>query len=65
MILHPTKSISHDDILEELEIHDHPTSRKFQDENGNKRNRSKMEAKRELADHYIYSHSQKEPNFLQ
>ncbi len=41
MILNLTKSISHDDILEELEIHDHPTSRKFQDENGNKRNRSK------------------------
>lgn len=58
------KRISHEDILEELEIHGHPTSRKVQDENGNKRNRCKMEAGRELADHYIYSHSNKEPNFF-
>jgi hypothetical protein len=65
MILHPTKSISHDDILEELEIHGHPTSRKYNDENGIKRNRSKLEAGRELADHLIYSHNQKEPYFLQ
>ena len=64
MILHPTKSISHDDILEELEIHGHPKSRKILDENGNKRNRNKIEAARELADHFIFTHNQQEPEFL-
>lgn len=64
MILHPIKSISHDDIIEELEIHGHPTSRKFANETGEKRNRNKIEAARELADHFIYAHDQKEPSFL-
>ena len=64
MILHPTKSISQDDIIEELEIHGHPTSRKYEDENGNKRNRTKYEAARELANHFIFAHNKTEPEFL-
>ena len=64
MILHPTKSISQDDIIEELELHGHPTSRKIEDQNGTKRNRTKTEAARELADHFIYAHNKIEPKFL-
>jgi hypothetical protein len=64
MILHPTKSISQDDIIEELYLHGHPPSRKIEDQNGVKRNRTKVEAARELADHFIYAHNKTEPRFL-
>ena len=65
-VLNPTRAIAQDDILEELHIHGHPMSRMMESKGiGNKRlQRNVKEAARELADHYIYAHSQTEPFFL-
>ena len=61
--LHPTKSLTQNDILDELEIHRHPKSRIIKIGSVS-RQRVTFEAARELADHYIYAHKKKEPRFL-
>jgi hypothetical protein len=65
-VLNPTKNISKDDILEELNIHWHPKSRMMESKGSDNKRlpRNVKEAARELADHYIYSHNQTEPFFL-
>jgi hypothetical protein len=62
-ILHPTQSICQNDIIEELEIHSHPKSRKITTD-GVVHQRLTHEAARELADHYIFAHNKKKPFFL-
>jgi hypothetical protein len=60
MILDPAKGFSKEDILIELKYHNHPKTRIMPDH----RQRDLSEAKRELADHYIYAHGYVEPVFL-
>lgn len=60
MILHPKNPIRQADILEELRIHKHPSSRIM--ENGTARITS--QAANELAEHYVYAHKMKMPNYI-
>ena len=62
-LLHPTKSLSQSDILDELQNHFHPRSRLITIDNITHQ-RSTQEAARELADHYIFAHNKIEPIFL-
>ncbi len=58
-LLHPYHPASADDILAELSNHGHPLSRKTDNTN-----RTKQQAARELADHYIAIHNRTEPTFF-
>lgn len=49
------------ELREELSKHNHPKTRKIND-NGVVRYRNRDEEARELADHYIHYHGVKEPN---
>ena len=59
-LLDPQHGIGLDDLKLELLLHHHPKTRKM--ENG--KNRNTFETARELADHYIYSHNNIEPDLL-
>ena len=63
-LLHPVYSIGQNDILDELEIHNHPRSRIITDQNGNKHQSITIEAARELENHYVYFHNKEWPKFL-
>jgi hypothetical protein len=65
MILHPSNGLSKEDIITELKHHFHPKTRLFDEiPSGAKRQRNLAEAKRKLADHYIFAHGFIEPEFL-
>ena len=59
-LLDPQYGIGLEDLKLELVSHHHPKTRKMP----NSKNRSTLETARELADHYIYSHNNVEPDFL-
>lgn len=63
-LLHPVKSISQADILDELENHLHPKSRNIDNADGTSRKRLTNEAALELAHHYAFSHKKSWPEIL-
>ena len=60
-ILSENRGIGQKDIIKELINHHHPSSRRILHTN---KLRDTKQAARELADHYIYRHNYKEPQFL-
>ena len=63
-LLDPIHTIGQSDILNELQIHNHPRSRMITDQNGQQHQRITFEAARELADHYVYVHNKEWPEFF-
>lgn len=59
-ILNLEHGLTQNDLNDELTNHHHPRSRKMP--NGTMR--KTQEAARELADHYIYVHNMKEPEYI-
>lgn len=60
IILHPKNPIGQADILEELRIHHHPSSRIM----SNGESRCTNEAAEELANHYSYAHNIEKPKYF-
>lgn len=63
MILSERRAISQSDIIDELRLHHHPSSRKIQLDANTTRMRLTNEAAEELAQHYIHFHNKKPINW--
>ncbi len=59
MRAHPNTGLTQIDLQEELSLLSHPKSRMI-----NAKHRNTYEAARELADHYIFAHNMKEPEYV-